>query len=410
MSDLMDFSPEPIEVLGRWRFLDGEGGIDAEYKAATIKKIDQFWKEFRANPLFAPGAEALVDAVRDWMLEHLATISPDLDWEASHGGEGLNRLSICRGGRTDLMPVIETMVDRAGEIKDWVLKSYRVPVDVEDIGATFEARTGWLMPPFRVTLTATGGNAVDVTISSSAFDGVDSPGDLEIAFVLTEIVLGEDNLNKWVNVLETREENFEVLGEFDFDKAVSDFANDFADIKQEFIARLPDVPYAQIPLGETISLIEVPDEYLELTRMDERCRYSFLTPRRDLILGFYESRMFFSERFSKHGEKFAYLHLISDQPEYSDEYRERLEASLEKLLASNNLGCLVGTGRGKPDSYYFDLSLTDPDKAIPTLRQFCLAQNLPKTCWLRFYDYFWNREWVRMLPGTPDLKNPTMIW
>jgi len=410
VSDLLDFSPRSGETLGRWRFLDGEVGAEADYKAATIERIDEFWKAFRASELFAPGAEAVVNGVRDWMMRYLDAINPELDWEMNHGGEGLNRLAICRGGRPDLMPVVESMVERSGEIPDWMFSSCRPPVALEDVASFFEARTGWLMPPFRVSLIPARANAIDVVISSPSFDGNDGDSDLEIAFVLTEIVLGEDNLNKWVNVIETKEESFEVTGEFDFAKAVGEFVGDFDVVKQRFLDELPNEPYSQIPLGETISFIEVPDEYLELTKMHDRCRYSFLTQRPRLIFGFYDSRLFFSERFSKNDEKFAYLHLISDQPEYSDEFRDKFEGSLDRVLRENNLGCLVGTGRGKPDSYYFDLCLTDLDKAIPVLRQFCQQQKLPKTCWLRFYDYFWNREWVRMLPETPDLNEPTMMW
>jgi hypothetical protein len=69
-------------------------------------------------------------------------------------------------------------------------------------------------------------------------------------------------------------------------------------------------------------------------------------------------------------------------------------------------GSMVGSARGNPASYYFDLCLSDPDKAIPVLKQFCIAQKLPSHCWLRFYDYNWRHEWVRMLPSTPDLKRP----
>lgn len=412
MSDLRDFPPEPHGTIGRWRFLDGEVGAEADYKAAMIDRIDQFWRNFRGSPLFAPGAEASLSDFRsrDWMLENLATVDPELEWEMNHGGVGPSVLAICRGGGLDLMPVVVSMVERAGEIPDWIMSGCRLPLEPENVAGAYEARTGKVLPPYRFELNPTKGNAIDVTISSPSFVGIDRDVDLEAAFVICEIVLGEENLNKWLNLLDTKSFRNWFFNKFDSEQVASEFKQSFERQKLKGLSTLLKRGYFEGDLNDDLIWITFSDQRMDRESALERSRLTFLTRWPALMLTISGTENFFSERFSTTGEKFAYLHLISDQPEYSDEFRGQFEASLDKLLVDSSLGCLVGTGRGKPDSYYFDLCLTDPDKAISVLRQFCQQQKLPKTCWLRFYDYFWNREWVRMLPDTPDLKEPTLMW
>jgi hypothetical protein len=54
--------------------------------------------------------------------------------------------------------------------------------------------------------------------------------------------------------------------------------------------------------------------------------------------------------------------------------------------------------------------LTNPQEAIVALTQVFQRHALPKTSWLRFYDYHWADEWVRMYPDSPVLDNPEQVW
>ncbi len=399
------------KTVDRWRFLDGGSGAEVERKNAMIAKIDKFWHDFKAE---GPGSKSPGNLLKDatvpvWMHEHLAKIDPAFEWEMGRSPDGKAELAICAGEAVDSMPIVETMIERAGVLPNWTLTSYRLPMNAETVESAFESRTGKKLPPFRVELARTKTNGIDVTVLSPEFVGEDRRQDSETAFVLSDIVIGENNLNRWQNFIVTKHDDRPAPADYSSAKASAEFAKAFAAEQEKALADLPFEPRWSLPAVKKTSLIAYSKETsAELLKLD-RCRLTFVTTWPELGEALSTQQKFFSERYSKNGEKFAYLHVIAGK-EYSDDYRVKLEQALDNTLRAEKLGCVVGTGRGKPDSYYFDLCLTNPDKAIPLLRQFCLDEKLPKESWLRFYDLYWNREWVHMLPDTPDLKNPTMIW
>ncbi len=404
---------EKIECVDRWHFLDGESGPEAERKAKAINQIDRFWNEFKASKLCQLKARLALkeNIVSPWMLEHFPIAEPLLEWELGFDENENSQLSISRSVDLSQLRLTETFAERAGVIDGWTISAGRVPLDVSrmDVCSTFETRFQKKLPPFRFELVETQSNHIAINFFSSKFVVENSEDDQIISFGLGELLLGEQVADRWVGQSETLFDESITEADFDFNAMAEAFQTAFANKKNAILSKLPDQPYALWDCQRDLSMLTVAtDEELADTSRYRR-RFTILTFWPELLLGMAASRSFFSERFLKKGQRFAYLQLIDIIPEFSQEVRDCFEDDIINSLAAAAAGCMVGSGRGNPDSYYFDLCLTNIDRAIGVLREVCQRANLPNTCWLRFYDVHWNQEWVRMFPDTPDFEEPERL-
>lgn len=391
----------------RWRFLDGEKGAEADRKQQIIAKIEQFWKDFKTS---GPGRLKPEKVVADketpsWMDKNLAKIDPSLEWEMGGGFQETTPLVITRGFSETGTELAETTVERAVPMPGWTVAAYREAREPAELAKIYQHRCGEKLPPFSFRVMPGESNSVDLAIESPQFEGTNREEDRLTALLILDIVLGERNLTTWVDKFTTTHSEGPTAAKFNSEKTARNFASSFNQEKAKIISKLPTMAFRLSPQLESEALVRVKESDVPALLKLERCRLTYVTTRPELASNFNTDTPFFSERYTNTGEKFAYLQLF-DPKDYSVEYRERLEVDLNQALLKSGTGSLVGSGRGNPASYYFDLCLSDPDKAIPVLKQFCIAQKLPSQCWLRFYDHNWRHEWVRMLPDTPDLKHP----
>src|SRR5262249_37502027 len=215
------------------------------------------------------------------------------------------------------------------------------------------------------------------------------------AFAATEGLVGEETLDKWIGVIEVA----------------------------------PDVPAGRwIPLerlkGTVDALIgslveQLPDQPC-LDRL-ENAAWSMFTarPRRgedypdqeDLLTGgtmllpMWESAHrdpgFYSSRFSRCGEVFCYVKMDGDGGlEENFSTRTELEETLNAALVPCRLGCVVGGGTGLRYSY-IDLAVTDVENGSAIVRQVLQERNVPRRCWLLFYDCEWQDEWIGIWDDSP---------
>ncbi|MFA7340732.1 MAG: hypothetical protein WC028_28360 [Candidatus Obscuribacterales bacterium] len=403
---------EKIVCSGRWHFLDGEKGPEAVRKALALKQIDRFWSEFKASKLCQVRARA---ALRDnigapWMFEHFPIAEPPLEWELGFDQDELSELSICRSEGFSQLRLTETFVERAGVIDGWKIYAGRVPLDLSriDIRSAFESRWKRRLPPFTFELFKTPSNHIEIKFYSNEFRVESEDDDQATVFYLCETLLGEQVSDRWVGLRETLFDENLTVSDFDFKAKAEAFQTAFADMRQSILDELPEQPYALWDCTRDFTTLQVatPAQIADTSR--DRRRWTIMTFWPEIFMGL-SNRLFFSERFLKNGQRFAYLHLLDIIPEFSNEFRERFEDDIISALAAAEAGCMVGCGRGNPDSYYFDLCLTDVAKAIEVLREVCQRANLPSTCWLRFYDWHWSQDWVRMFPDTPDLEDPERL-
>lgn len=404
---------EKIVCSGRWHFLDGEKGPEAVRKAEALKQIDRFWSEFKGSKLCQVRARAALkdDIVAPWMLEHFPVAEPLLEWELGFDQDELSELSICRSEDFAQLRLTETFVERAGAIDGWKIHAGRVPLDVSrmDVCSAFEVRFKKKLPPFRFELFETPANQVEIKFFSNEFKVENAEDDRLSLFALCEMLLGERISDRWVGLSETLFDENVTSTDFDFNAVAEAFQAAFVEKREAILNELPEQPYALWDCKRNLAILEVatPAQIADTSRY--RRRWTILTFWPELFMGLSANCLFFSERFLKKGQKLAYLQLIDIIPEFTQEIRDKFEDDIISALSTADAGCMVGSGRGNPNSYYFDLCLTNIAKAIDVLREVCQRANLPSTCWLRFYDNHWKQEWVRMFPDTPDLEDPERL-
>ncbi|MBL0189286.1 MAG: hypothetical protein IPP97_26525 [Candidatus Obscuribacter sp.] len=400
-------STEPEPQPGRFAFVY-DPGADAVRKQALLAKIDRFWQEFRANSdkmTWSKDPKADRSFIHEFLTERLHSFDHRLEWECG-GKDGISELDFSVAQHIDLLPLLSTLVERSGEIPGWRIGAFRQRIDSNLVDTSFEARTQRTMPPYKAVVTCNKQNEVTVEMRSSKFGGNDLDADVSDACLIAEIVLGEENFDKWVCRVTTSMDKSVDSKSFNSTQEAAKFAKAFDNIKHSIFLSLPNKPRWQIEYEDRVSLLTLPEKALKAAKKKERFRYTFVSLEDKLAMRLIHPYQFWSEQFSKFGEKFVYLHVISQPGDEMDKRRPELERSLFKILKERKLGCVLATGRGKPESFYFDLCVTDVDKAVPVLKQFCIDKKLPPTTWLRFYDECWRNEWVKMLPDTPDLKNP----
>ncbi|CAN5401168.1 hypothetical protein BH11CYA1_BH11CYA1_04480 [soil metagenome] len=403
---------KPIECRGRWHFLDDDGE-EVERKNYATKRIDQFWKEFRASELCDPKADVVVyrEKARPWLLEHLPLAEPRLEWEVFFNSDGKSQLSICLGGLLSQWRLLETFVERAGEFDGWEILAGRTPIELGmcDISAVFRERLRMTLPPFRFEVRVEKDSSISVTLFSPVFSKTDSTEDITVPFFLSEMLLGEYEGIHWVVRHEAVYEQIDESN-FDHNRVCKELKKVLDEQIQLVKSKIEDPPRALWSEEHPTVMMEFTPQDPSLVAPGRRFRMTAITCNTELVCGFPPPTMFFSDRFAKNGGKFAYLQVINVATELTQEFREAFEDEMIAALLKSNSGYMVATGRGEPDSYYYDFCLTNVDKAVVALQGVVQRYDLPKTCWLRFYDRHWNEEWVRMYPETPDLEKPDEVW
>jgi hypothetical protein len=109
---------------------------------------------------------------------------------------------------------------------------------------------------------------------------------------------------------------------------------------------------------------------------------------------------FRSQRFSRHGETFAYVKYVGVERESESRLSERiaLEDALNRALVPGALGCVIGGGLGLHYGYV-DLALCDLDHAPELMRRVLSAVHLRGPAWLLFCDSPWQQEWLALSKG-----------
>ena len=130
--------------------------------------------------------------------------------------------------------------------------------------------------------------------------------------------------------------------------------------------------------------------------------------------------IFYSERFTKHGEKFCYLKIAETNQFTSFEAFAALRAKIDDELRAEECGCVFGWGASPKfegrspavsqaehsvsqfdGSYLFvDLALEKIEESIAVLRSVAQREKLSESSWLLFFDTELEQEWVGLFPET----------
>jgi hypothetical protein len=402
----------------RWRFLDLNQRQDAATRAEINGKIDAWWREFedktdRLRALFSSQARWDLPA---WMHMHLGAIHPRLMWEfgPATSGQG-HRLVITPESAHHLRPLAATILERAPDISGWEFYGHRLPEDVPQTEATVRGRTGYDIHDFKVRVTRGEHRRVDVSYFSPSAPVKDDPKSLEAAFVVTETLLGEECLDRWIGAIEIcPSPNESLLGSF-FRKRESELPRLLPlDRLKETVDAVINSMTEQLPPLPHYKWIECTEWTLWKLKPEHREDYP---EQSDLLVGksvnpemwsaAHSNALLYSDRFSRCGEVFCYVKLDGTQRLDEEKFADKaeIEDALDEVLKPNKLGCHIGGGTGLRYSY-IDLALVDANRGIEAVRNRLQAGNVPKRSWIQFFDTDLCAEWIGVYDDSPPPPMP----
>lgn len=379
----------------RWIFRE-PGQSEAADRKKTEAAIRAWWKAFEENAddIAASFSRKKEFELPEWMHSTLGKIDPDLMWEY---GPALktkgHRLVITPEVARHLRPLTEEILSRAPKMKGWEFYAFRVPEDVEWANNNCEGRLNCKLDGVRASVSKGRNNRINVKYFFP--DSFDDKLAGDAAFITSETLFGEEYLDKWIGAIEvTREKEKRSVTLERLQPSVHSLIDAMRD-------QLPEKPCHEVLETTQWSGLELkPEEQDEYAQRDDQIFVTTMYP--EMWQASRQDSLFFSDRFSRHGETFCYLKIDGEgaDPNERLERRVAFEDALNTELLKFNLGGHIGGGMGVKYGYV-DLALMDVKKAIPKIRAIAQAQKLPKRAWLLFFDCYWVSEWVGLWPETP---------
>lgn len=403
----------------RWRIVDPNNQPEQVERAKIIARIDSWWRQFEkdCNEISdsfsrgAPGKFSTSGALADWMHQNLNPIDANLMWEFGPAiREKGHRLVITPESSRHLRPLVTTILDRAPKFPGWEFYPYRLPEDHEMAHLTVRSRVGFDSRDFEVRIARGQDNRVDLSFFSPRITSPDDQAASHAAFVVTETLLGEEYLDKWVGGIEvgparTASRLASIFGggkkETKHLISLDRMKDTFEAVVQSIRDQLPHEPH--FVWGEKAEWTLWKLEPVEADEYPDQA---------DLFVGkslnptwwtaAHSGAVFCSERFSRCGETFCYVKLDGSESLDAEKFADKseIEDALDAVLKPDCLGCQIGGGTGLRYSY-IDLALCDLNRGIEGVRKRLQAGNVPKRSWILFYDWDLEAEWVGIYDDSP---------
>ncbi|HEY3445531.1 MAG TPA: hypothetical protein VGK67_04160 [Myxococcales bacterium] len=384
----------------RLRFPDDRRPREQEERSRLLQRMDAWWKAC------ATSASSFDDHfqgrgkfdLEGFMAQHLGAVDERLMWEFGppvRGGK--HRLVITPENERQLRPLLEALLSRAPSIPGWELYPRRLAEPLELAELTVKGRTGGTLQGWRVCIATNDAGGVDLTYWNPSCAGPEDEAANSIAFVATESLLGEETLDKFVDLIEVAASP--VDGAEDVELGLAQGRVQAALEKQR--ARLDDRPLLETAEGRKWSLVKLTPADLP----DYEHQFDLLVAKTALLPMWQRAHSnlpFFSERFSRHGETFCFIKIDGSQRLDAAGFADKaeIEAALEKALERERLGTVIGGGTGRRYSYV-DLALLDVRRSIPILQKTLRAGKVPRRSWLQFFDSELAEEWVGIWDDSP---------
>lgn len=357
----------------------------------------------RQRALYAPFAEsvaALAQSIREGRRDPAifekfqkarSAIDPRIMFEIGPHPEGGMYLALTPEVDRFLRPLVDEVIAALPQFDDWRFVAYRPRLPAAEAVKLVGARMGKAPLAHGVTLAAAEGK-IDVTFHfpKQIFG---SKADRKEAFILTECLLGEQDLDRWVGAIEAVDRRDSGTP---FDRVAAEFDR----IKEGFLAQLPAEPRWRLdPEGPRV-LISQPNAVAQEGDLD---RTDLVVYSADTWLGPapLSPERFDGARYSRCGEVFVYLQLATDGPSTEGiQRRSDLEEALDTALRREQLGAVVGGGSGiAHDS--IDFALVNLNPAIDLIREVARSRGVPDKSWILFTEAKLRAEWLSIHPGAP---------
>ncbi len=381
--------------------------VTAEQHAA----IAAWWQAFTA-------AEALIDALFSgqdrsfdlvgFMRRHLGAVSEDICWEFGPAIAGKShRLVFTPEAKRHLRPLVGALLSSAPPASRFEFYPYRRPEPMAAAEFTMKGRTGWESI-----------GAIEYEIRPGRFNTLDLhyylPWDGEEreltgkALVLTETLLGEERLDKWVGAIHARRKAEPGLMA-KFGLAAKPPGQSIAGLRDDVEARIAAAraalqPFRQLVASEDAkwSLFKFePQKAADYAGKDDI--YVAPSVSADLLQATVQGgSSFYFERFSA-DETFLYLKTDGTADDLNQEVfgdRSTIEDALNDALGAAGLGCTIGGGTGIRYSYV-DMAVTDLGAAVSLIRATLQAGKMTRRSWLLFQDADLRSEWIGIWDDSP---------
>src|SRR6266404_3063378 len=288
-----------------WLFINAQDKAAVRRREEALAKMDAWWEAFRGK---ADDLDALFHGRKEWNLpawmnRHLQAIDERLMWEfGPNHAKGGHQLVITPESHKELRPLVQTLLERAPKIAGWSFSPYRVAEETDIARQIVEARTGTALPErFSVRASAGEMNRIDLVVESPAFPKSGKQQALHQSFVAVETMLGEETLDKWIGTIDVERSR---PGRYSLPPdrlkpTVEALIGSFRD-------QLPPQPLHAEPPPEQGSVIKLqPEKQPDYAGKEDMLVASTMQPQ--ILLASLNDVTFYSERFSRHGERFAYL-------------------------------------------------------------------------------------------------------
>ena len=393
----------------RWKYFE-PGNVEEERDRAAIGcAIRDWWDAFAKNSASIKKQFARVEDfdIVAFMQRHLSPVASDLCWEFGPGvKQSGDRLIFTSEGSKYLRPLICELLKRAPALPGWEFFEYRLPEDLEQSISWVKCRNTIDPTFFSVCLSLAMDKRINLEFAAADGAGADPKDVRTSGFLLTERLLGEELLDKWIGGMDGLAKDPRQPGK----KFIP------IDRLRPTVLAMIDAIREQLPaepvhrwIEKAIDPAKPKGAVLKLPpppKQDDYPGWSDLfvasTRNVDLWRATHESRAFYSERFSRCGETFCYLKIDGtkglDRNHFAD--RGEIEDAINTSLAGLDCGCVLGGGTGLMYSY-IDLAVTDVQTSISEIRRILRAGNISSRAWLLFFENGLEHEWVGIWDYTP---------
>lgn len=403
----------------RWIYIDPTHKDEVRHRAELLDRIDAWWDAFtkatdKLDALFSAGEEW--DVV-GWMDQHLAAIDSRLMWEFGPAVETQgHRLVITPEVNHFLLPIVDTILNRAPKLPGWEFYAFRLPEPVEQAAANVQARSGVDISAMLGQASIGENHKIDLLFGSPDCTSVHDEETLGAGFLTAETLLGEEVLNRWIGRIDVtplpKKGLLSRLGKRPA-RAVSERLLGLDRLRptvQALIGSLTE----QLPPQPCYELL---DEWEWVTLEMGGRQEGEGIGRDDLIVattGYlpmwqaaFREGYFDSSCFSRCGETFCFVKIDCHGSAAESRVAERAkwEDALNDALIGSQKGCVVGGATGYRYSY-IDLALTDRGNTISRTCEVLRQNGAPSQAWILFLDTSLSQEWVGVWDDTPPPRMP----
>jgi len=383
----------------RWRWPDPEDVGEEAERQALRARMSAFWAAFAQDAAWLGGGRRPAEEVAAWMAQHLGLVSPDLQWEFGPGAAGGDRLALSVEQQKAAQPMLDAMLSLAPRLAGWELHGRRPPTPPAWARRFAEGRLGRPLRAEAGTIAPGPGGRLLLRIRHPAAGG-EAGWEESALFVMAAI--GEEAFDRWVGPVEVVSKlpvgglrgalglGTPGIGIEAFPAAIQ------AEIARREAAR-PMTPLAASDLESGWKLVkrELPaTEATEFAGQDDW--FTLLSARPEIHL---DARRpgFSSARWSRHGERFAYLKMDGIAGLGASRLRDRaeVEEEVDRILRQAGAGAVLGGGMGLRYAYV-EVVLTDVPTGAAALRQALRQASVPARTWLLFHDDELAEEWFAM--------------